>query len=145
MVNGVIVVSPEADVFSCGISSGGNHVDALKKYLEENQLTYNGYEDDYSYTMSLYLANINHLVISVENSRYCYYLGDGITTLQEKWYKNNRRSLKRFSCAIVNINEGEVEFYDDYNMDSRECFFKLDEIISEKKIVRDIGINNSKV
>lgn len=145
MVNGVVIISPDAEVSCYNIEKGGYHSEALKKYLVNKELTYNGYQDDGGYVLALYLTSINHLVISVENCRRCYYLGDSVTASQEKWYKANRRRLKRFPCAIVNNNAGEIEFYDDYNVDYGYCFSKLDEIISEKKVIRDIGINNSKV
>lgn len=141
MVNGIIIISPEGEEFAEEVSGGGKHKAPLKRYLETNGLIYDGYRTETAYEMSIYLAYIHYLVINIENNRCLYYIGDAITTEQEKWYKKNRKRFRKYKTSIANMERDElkldIKYYDEeiLNMDGIKGYNFLKEIIADKRII----------
>lgn len=83
------------------------------------------------------------MVINVENQRYCYYLGEEITTQQKVWYKENKRILRRYKAVAVSIQDGGVEHYDEYSIEERS-FRIVNEIIMNKPVISIENIKDRK-
>ncbi len=137
MINGIIIISPEGEETKVEVLEGGTHKIPLMKYLEKKELTYEGYKDNTSYEISIYLAYLNYLVINIENNRYLYFLGNAITKEQDTWFMNNKRKLRKYKTHIANIEEKEIKFYDEeeLNEDGIKGFTMLKDIMAEKIII----------
>lgn len=139
MVNGVIIISPDGEITEKEVTDGGKHKIPLVDYLEKHNLIYEGYQDETAHFISIYLASINYIVIKIENYRHLYYIGEKITENQEKWYKTNKRNLKKYKASIANLTEGNIEYFEeeDLNKDGIKGYNKLKEIIEEKEIIKN--------
>ena len=80
MVNGLIIVSPNPNdkIFMVDGLSPGEHGNKILEYLYNNDLDFEGCDQELGYMLDCYLAKLNYLVDTVENKKYYVYLGEKI-------------------------------------------------------------------
>lgn len=80
MVNGLIIVSPNPNdkIFMVDGLSPGEHGNKILEYLYNNDLDFEGCDQEMGYTLACYLAKLNYLVDTVENKKHYVYLGEKI-------------------------------------------------------------------
>lgn len=137
MDNGIIVIDSDGNVVEKELGKFDHHVDLLREYLEEKQLTYSTYKTDTSYQISYYLASILEISAHIENDTYIYFLGNKITDKQYEYFKINRRILKKHNTIFGNMEDdsGVFEFYDEFSYPDCNIFDLMMEKIWEKEII----------
>ena len=87
-MNKLIVISPEGDAYNKEIAENYEHVDALKDYLNENNISYNE-EINNGHKLCLDLARDNYWVFRVTDTIGIMYIGKEITNEQFEWFSYN--------------------------------------------------------
>lgn len=142
MVNGIILIPPEGDIYQKEGLLPGEHGQAILEYMQKNDITFLGSDEAIGYQLACYLASLNYVLDTVENKKHCFYVGDQIFSNQYQWFKEHKKDIRTSVLGVVSVDKEKIEHYDAYTMEGGNPFLVLREIMNERKredtYVRDV-------
>lgn len=142
MVNGIILIPPDGEIYQKEGLLPGEHGKAILEYMRKNDITFSGCDEVVGYQLACYLASLNYVLDTVENKKHCFYVGDEIFLNQYQWFKENKKSIRTSILGVVSVCKEKIEHYDFYTMEEGNPFSALREIMNERKrennYVRDV-------
>lgn len=114
------------------------HAIGLREFIKEKNLEYEGYEEDATYNLALYLVSLGYLVFLGESlEKSMIFIPQKIVEKQYTLYLNNKKILKRIDLAILDYNESFINEFDEVNLCGEKPFNKLRDIIEDKEIIKN--------
>lgn len=114
------------------------HAIGLREFIKEKNLEYEGYEEDATYNLALYLVSLGYLVFLGESlEKSMIFIPQKLAEKQYTWYLNNKKILKRIDLAILDYNESFINEFDEVNLCGEKPFNKLRDIIEDKEIIEN--------
>ncbi|MBQ6538889.1 MAG: hypothetical protein IJL76_01270 [Bacilli bacterium] len=98
-MNKLIVISPEGDAYNKEIAENYEHVDALKDYLNENNISYNE-EINNGHKLCLDLSRKGYWIFRVGGASIMY-IGKQTTNEQFDWYSHNTDLIDQMNIISV--------------------------------------------
>ncbi len=143
MVNGLIIVSPNPNekIFMVDGLSPGEHGNKILEYLYNNDLDFEGCDQEMGYTLACYLAKLNYLVDTVENKKHYVYLGEKIYESQYQWFRHNKREL-RYTAGVIVVSGNDIKHYDSYTLEGAVKPFTILRDFIEERRVSDKYVSN---
>ena len=143
MVNGLIIVSPNPNdkIFMVDGLSPGEHGNKILEYLYNNDLDFEGCDQEMGYTLACYLAKLNYLVDTVENKKHYVYLGEKIYESQYQQFRHNKREL-RYTAGVIVVSENNIKHYDSYTLKGAVKPFTILRDFIEERRVSDKYVSN---
>lgn len=143
MVNGLIIVSPNPNdkIFMVDGLSPGEHGNKILEYLYNNDLDFEGCDQEMGYTLACYLAKLNYLVDTVENKKHYVYLGEKIYESQYQQFRHNKREL-RYTAGVIVVSGNDIKHYDSYTLEGAVKPFTILRDFIEERRVSDKYVSN---
>ena len=143
MVNGLIIVSPNPNdkIFMVDGLSPGEHGNKTLEYLYNNDLDFEGCDQEMGYTLACYLAKLNYLVDTVENKKHYVYLGEKIYESQYQQFRHNKREL-RYTAVVIVVSGNDIKHYDSYTLEGAVKPFTILRDFIEERRVSDKYVSN---
>ena len=143
MVNGLIIVSPNPNdkIFMVDGLSPGEHGNKILEYLYNNDLDFEGCDQEMGYTLACYLAKLNYLVDTVENKKHYVYLGEKIYESQYQQFRHNKREL-RYTAGVIVVSGNDIKYYDSYTLEGAVKPFTILRDFIEERRVSDKYVSN---
>lgn len=141
MVNGVVIISPEGEVFSKEGLAPGGHGSVIAEYIKDKSLVQKEFIANHNgYTLSLYLSSLDYFVGTVENKKSIFYLGDKIFEGQYQWFQKEKKRLRTTTLGVVEVTNENIFHYDSYTLEQGVTpFSMLKQLIAEKYECREKG------
>lgn len=141
MVNGVVIIPPEGEIFSKEGLVPGGHGAVIAEYIVDKSLEKGEFVTNRNgYTLSLYLASLNYFVDTVENRKSIFYLGDKIFEEQYQWFQKEKKRLRTTTLGVVEVTKENICHYDSYTLEEGVTpFSMLRDLILEKYECRGKG------
>ena len=135
MVNGLIIVSPNPNdkIFMVDGLSPGEHGNKILEYLYNNELDFEGCDQEMGYTLACYIAKLNYLVDTD--------LGEKIYESQYQWFRHNKREL-RYTAGVIVVSENNIKHYDSYTLEGAVKPFTILRDFIEERRVSDKYVSN---
>lgn len=86
-----------------------NHQDNLIRYIMENNINIDIYDDPFIYTLGLEMAYLNYIVIGIDDKEFYVYLPTDITRAQAKWFNDHKLAISQFDVFVISGNKHEDE------------------------------------
>ena len=143
MVNGLIIVSPNPNdkIFMVDGLSPGEQGNKILEYLYNNDLDFEGCDQEMGYTLACYLAKLNYLVDTVENKKHYVYLGEKIYESQYQQFRHNKREL-RYTAGVIVVSGNDIKHYDSYTLEGAVKPFTILRDFIEERRVSDKYVSN---
>ena len=106
-----------------------------------NDLDFEGCDQEMGYTLACYLAKLNYLVDTVENKKHYVYLGEKIYELQYQWFRHNKREL-RYTAGVIVVSGNDIKHYDSYTLEGAVKPFTILRDFIEERRVSDKYVSN---
>ena len=139
----VIVVPKDGEVFERELvvfsdKTLERHHVGLREYIEQEKLEYKGYKKEAGYTLAMYLISLGNVVFQIDDQNVVY-LPETFSEEQDQYFKDNKKFVKKLGSrlSILDMDEGINLHYDESNLDGVSPYRKLQEIIDDKKIVKE--------
>lgn len=135
----IILPNDGSEVFEqiLGVTSSGQlerHAVGYLAYMKEKGLEYPGYEEDSGYHLATYLCSVGCVVLQVDNTS-IFYFPEYFIDSQYYWLKSHKREIRSWDFAILNIEDGCIQHYDEATLEGVRPYQKFREILESKKIV----------
>lgn len=136
MINGLIIISPneEDKIFQVDGILPGEHGSKILEYLYNNNLDFDGCDQEMGYTLACYLAKLNYLVDTVENHKHYVYLGEKVYDTQYQWFRSNKKELHN-TGGVIDVSKNCINHYDLYTLEEGvRPFHVLRSFMKERRV-----------
>lgn len=99
-MNSLIVISPEGESINKDIDDTYEHVDALKEYLDEENISYD--EDiNNGHKLCLDLAKDGYWIFRLRDNASIMYIGKDLTPKQFNWFSYNSQLIDQMNIISI--------------------------------------------
>lgn len=107
----LIVVPPEGEKSDKYHRSNvsASHQDNLIRYIMENNINIDIYDDPFIYTLGLEMAYLNYIVIGIDDKEFYIYLPADITRTQAEWFYECKLDISQFDVFIISVDKDDDE------------------------------------
>ena len=88
-----------------------SHQDNLIKYIIQNSINIDIYDDPFIYTLGLEMAYLNYIVIGTDGREFYVYLPAEITKEQAQWFYKRKLAISQLDVLIINVDKDTDEKY----------------------------------